>query len=271
MISFITVGRDDDYGSGFLSRLHISISKNIEMIENFDMPYEYLVVEWCPVGNYLIYNEEFKDLFNNKSLMDIIVKPSVSLEENLNPKIFYEYFAKNVGIRMSKYDVLVLLNSDVILPEETMKLIIDLVKNNFDQEHYYKLLYRVQVDDDLKTIKRECLHRPKSPDAVIGGFYAGDFLLVDKNALIKYGQGYDETNPGHRTIGQTAMDGEMLWNLYSGGITLQLLDADYLHINHGRSSSRGGLYNMSGYVNKPNWGFVDYPKKILSEKLIEIG
>ncbi len=65
------------------------------MIEKFDTPYEYLVVEWCPVKDYLIYNEKFKDLFNNKNLADIIVKPSVSLKENLDPKIFYEFFAKN--------------------------------------------------------------------------------------------------------------------------------------------------------------------------------
>ena len=32
MISFITIGRDDDYGERFLDRLYLSISKNIESI-----------------------------------------------------------------------------------------------------------------------------------------------------------------------------------------------------------------------------------------------
>lgn len=270
MISFITVGRDDDFGKNFLSRFYTSIAKNIEAIEKFAVPYEYLVVEWCPVKNYLIYNEKFEGLFNNKNLVNIIIKPNVSTEENLNPKIFYEYFAKNVGIRMSKYDLLLILNSDIILPEATMKIIVDLIKNNFDKKHYYKLLYRARVDDELKLIKKDCLHRPKSPDAVIGAYFAGDFLLVDKDTLIKYGEGYDEINPGHRTIGQTGMDGEMLWNLHRRGVTLEFLDADYWHIEHGRPP-HDDVYNMAGYVNKPNWGFIDYPQKVVSKKLIEIG
>ncbi|HEY4506722.1 MAG TPA: hypothetical protein VJH71_00970 [Candidatus Paceibacterota bacterium] len=270
MISFITIGRDDDYGGNFLNSLHTSISKNIEAIEKFDIPYEYLVVEWCPIRDYLVYNDKFKDLFNSKNLVDIIIKPDVSVKENLNPKTFYEYFAKNVGIRISKYDVLIILNADIVLPEEAIKVIVDLVKNNFDKKHYYKLLYRVQADDDLKIIKSESVHRPKSPDAVIAGYFAGDFLLIDKHTAINYGGGYDETNPGHRTISQTGMDGEMLWNLYKKGITLQFLDANYLHIEHKRPA-HDDVYNQDGYTNKPNWGFIDYPKKIISEKLIEIG
>lgn len=271
MISFITVGRDDDYGNNFLNRLYLSISKNIEMIEKFDIPYEYLLVEWCPFKNYLTYNERFKDLFNDKNLVDIIIKPNISLKENLDPKIFYEYFAKNLGIRMSKYDVLLILNSDIILPEKTMEIIVDLVKNNFDKKHYYKPLNRVRVDHDLNIIKRESVHRPRSADAVIAGYFAGDIVIVDRNTITKYGGGYDETNPRHRTIAQTGMDGELLWNLHREGITLQFLDADYWHIEHDRPVSHDRTYNVSGYVNKPNWGFVDYPKEVLSEKLFEIG
>ena len=271
MISFITVGRDDDYGNNFLNRLYISISKNIEIIENFDIPYEYIIVEWCPVKNYLIYNEKFKGMFNSKNLTDIIIKPSISSSENLNPKIFYEYFAKNVGIRMSKYDVLVILNADVVLPEKTMGTIVDLARSNFNKNHYYKPLNRVRVDNELNIIKRECVHRPKNPDAVIGGYFAGDILIVGRDTIIKYGEGYDETNQRHRTISQNGMDGEILWNLYQKGITLQFLDTDYWHIEHGRPNSHDGAYNVNGYVNKSNWGFTDYPRKVLSDKLIEIG
>ena len=62
----------------------------------------------------------------------------------------------------------------------------------------------------------------------------------------------------------------MLWNLYKRGVTLQFLDADYWHIEHGRPNVHDESYNMNGYTNKPNWGFIDYPKKVESEKLIEI-
>ena len=66
------------------------------------------------------------------------------------------------------------------------------------------------------------------------------------------------------------MDGEILWNLYRRGVTLQFLEADYWHIEHGRPP-HDDVYNKNGYTNKPNWGFVDYPRKAVSEKLIEIG
>jgi hypothetical protein len=270
MLSFITVGRDDDYGGSFLDRLFTSISKNIEAAEKFNLRYEYLLVEWCPIKNYLIYNDKLKDLFRDKNLVDIIIKPEVSLKERLNPKIFYEYFAKNAGIRLSRFDILVILNADVILPEKTIGIIVDLARN-FDKNHYYKPIRRVEVDHNLDIIKTESVHRPKHPDAATGGYFAGDILIVGRSAVIKYGEGYDETNPKHRTISQNKMDGEMLWNLYKKGITLQFLDADYWHIEHARPNVHDETYNMNGYANKSNWGFTDYPKKALSEKLIEIG
>lgn len=54
MISFLTIGRDDNYGGNFLGRLHQSIIHNIKNIELLNVNYEYLVVEWCPQRDYLI-------------------------------------------------------------------------------------------------------------------------------------------------------------------------------------------------------------------------
>ena len=140
MISFVTIGRNDDYGHRFIDRFYLSVSENLKTIEQFDIPYEYLIVEWSPIKEYLIYEDRFKILFeNNKNLVDIVVLPSVAIEEGLDPTVFYEYFAKNVGIRMCKYDVLILLNSDIVIPYETMKLFVDLVKNGLGEMDYYKL------------------------------------------------------------------------------------------------------------------------------------
>ena len=185
MISFITVGRDDDYGKNFLQRMHMSVSKNIDAIEKFGVPYEYLVVEWCPVKKYLIHNELFENLFRTKNLVDIVIKPEVSQKEQLDPVIFYEYFAKTAGIRTSRYDLLVILNADIVVPETTMQIIADMARNGFNASHYYRPLYRVKVDDNLNTLKRTSVHRPKSPDAVVCGYYAGDFLVASREAIIR--------------------------------------------------------------------------------------
>jgi hypothetical protein len=274
MISFITTGRDDDYGGGgnFLDRLYISLSKNIEILERFNVEYEYLVVEWSPIKNYLINNEKFRQLFLNKNLIDVVVKSNVAVSENLNSNKFFEYFAKNVGVRISKYEVLILLNSDIIIPPETMREIINLFHEKHDEKHFYRLINRVQIDINLNILKRECIHYPNNPDAIICGYCSGDILIINKNFFIESGDGYDETNMGHRVTSQTGMDGEILWNLHHKGITLMFLQADYWHINHSKIGVHtDGIYNTNGYVNKPNWGFINYPKNIISKKLIEIG
>lgn len=271
MISLITTGRDDDYGKNFLNRLYTSISKNIEGIKQLNIPYEYLVVEWCPFKNYLINHPDFEDLFKRNNIVDIIVKPVVGTNEKLNPKIFYEYFAKNAGVRRSNSDFLIILNSDIVLPMKTIELIGEAYKDKAHKNHFYRPIYRVQVNDNLEILKKECVHYPSNPDAVICGYCSGDILIVNKNAFISYGQGYDETNPRHRTVSQAGMDGEILWNLHRNNITLKFLDSEYWHINHEKPNTYDGTYNTNGYNNKTNWGFIDYPQNIISEKLIEIG
>lgn len=270
MISFITTGRDDDYGKNFLNRLYTSITKNMQSIERYDVEYEYVIVEWAPMKDYLIYNEMFKSLFEIKNMVDVIVKSDIIPKENLQSNIFYEYFAKNAGIRLAKYDSLIIVNSDVIIPNETMEKIVDLDKIGFDKKRFYRVRNRVQSDDNLNLSERLDLHFPDNPDAAICGAYAGDLLIVDRETLINYGEGFDETNPSHRTISQASMDGEILWNLHHKGITLEFIGKEYWHINHG-TVPKAGSYNMKGYINKPDWGFISYPKKIINEKLIEIG
>ena len=272
MISFITVGRDDDYGNRFLDRLHLSISKNIETIERLNVSYEYLVVEWSPVRDYLINNENFVDIFQKKNVINVIIKPEVGIKENLKPTIFYEYFAKNVGIRVSRYDTLVILNSDIIIPDDTMKAFIDLKIDESNDKKFYRPSIRVDVDYNLNKIST--FYLTKNYDEInikYGGGFGGDMLVINKDILIKYGEGYDETNPRHRTISQTNMDGEILQNLLLNGVALHQINNNYLHIHHNHPNGRDGECNLNGYTNKPNWGFIDYPKKNVSENLIEIG
>lgn len=270
MISIITTGRDDDYGEGFLDRLHKSVEANSKYLKSKNIPYEYLICEWNPIRDYLCNNSKFKGLFEDYNLKSVAVLNSVAQKENLNQEIFYEYFAKNAGIRNSKYDTLLLLNSDIIIPEKSFDEILHIVNKGLDKNKFYRLEYRNQVDNDLNLIKRETIYYPENPDAVICGYCSGDFLLINKNTLVDHGEGYDETNAQHRTISQTAMDGEILWNLHNKGICIELISHPYLHINHGRTHQRDGFYNMNGYKNKPNWGFIDYKKEIISDRLIII-
>ena len=66
------------------------------------------------------------------------------------------------------------------------------------------------------------------------------------------------------------MDGEILWTLNSKGVTLKFIEEKYFHINHGHPNSVDGVYNMSSYENKENWGFIDYTKEIIKPNVFVI-
>jgi hypothetical protein len=267
MISIITTGRDDNYGKNFLDRLHTSITKNTELFLQFNIEYEYIVVEWNPINNPLYKNEKFSSFFENPNHKNIIVTQSVSEAENLSPTVFYEYFAKNVGVRNSSNDNILILNSDIIVSKECGEAIHQLYLNGLSKDKFYRARYREQLNPDLTPLNTEDCHKPHYADHVICGYYSGDFLLIHKDIF----PGYDETNPHHRDdLFQTSMDGEMLWKLHKEGVNLEFIESKYSHINHGKDNPYNNHYNQDGYENKTNWGFTQYEKEYISENIIVI-
>jgi len=270
MISIITTGRDDNYGQDFIARLKKSLQSNIEYLEKNNIEYEYIAVEWNPIKNYLSDNSDLRELFNNKNLKNVIVSNSVSKKENLSETIHFEYFAKNVGVRDSKFENILLLNSDIVLPDSTFDKIIELCNTGLSTNKFYRARFREQVNMDMSRILIEDCHYPDNPDAIICGYCSGDFLLMKKYIFCNVAKGYDETNQSHRTISQTGMDGEILWNLHNKGVSLEFIDDVYSHINHGKPNPYDGAYNVNGYDNKDDWGFIKYHKRYISENIIII-
>jgi hypothetical protein len=270
MITIITTGRDDDYGHGFLDRLYSSIKNNIEILHSSDVEYEYIICEWNPIKETLLFHEKFKELFEKYNLREVIISNSVVENEKLNQNIFYEYFAKNAGVRNAKYENILIINSDIVIPSDSFSIIFENIKKGLDKNKFYRLEFREQIDNNFNFIKKESIYYPSNPDSIICGYCSGDFLLVDKNSFIEYGMGYDETNLSHRTISQTGMDGEILWNMYNNGMRIELLPYNYKHINHGKPNPYDNHYNVNGYKNKLDWGFINYKHEILSNKLTYI-
>jgi len=270
MITIITTGRDDDYGQGFLDRLKKSILTNIQYLEKNKIDYEYIVAEWNPVKNFISQNEDFVEMFKNERLKNVIAMPTVSEKEGLSREVFFEYFAKNLGARMASNDMLLFLNSDIIVSENCFDKIINLCKDKNNKNHFYRARYRGQYDNNLNLITVEDCHYPRNPDSIICGYCSGDFLLVHKEIFYNVAKGYDETNSNHRKSFQSGMDGEILWNLHKNNITLEFIEEKYFHINHGHPNKVDGFYNTDGYVNKDNWGFIDYNKNIIKPNLIVI-
>lgn len=265
MLSIVTTGRNDNYGGDFVGRAGTSINQNLGQFVQLGVEFEYIIVEWMPFKKYLLDTHEFffaKDFF--PELREVIIDRSIAEPEKLNPDIYFEYFAKNAGIRRTKYDNVLIINADIILPEETCKEIVELCQKELDPNKFYRNRYRYNGDQLID------LHNPAFADACICGAYSGDFLLIDSTALINVGQGYNEDDPEHRVTYQTGMDGEILWNMYNAGMRLEFLQNGYKHIPHGKDRGYDNYKIGQSYHNKPYWGFVNYPSRFEKDGRIEV-
>jgi hypothetical protein len=274
-ISLITVGRDDNFAEDFIFRLYKSISSNIKFLEKNNITFEYIIVDWFPInGQYLHKNSTLKPLFDDKRIKNIVVENSIAKAEDLNPLVFYEYFAKNVGIRAAKNDYIFIINSDIIIPQQMWNNICEVLgHNNVNTQNFFRPYERVNIefvnDNELQIADTLVLKEPGNPDSVICGGYSGDFLFVSRQVLLEKGRGYNEEDLDHRQKErwQTGMDGEILWNLHNNGISLKYFNAQYYHIKHGNSAPQvpsgrkqvDGHYKLNAhYINKDNWGFINY-------------
>lgn len=267
MLSVITTGRNDDYGGNFTERAAVSIGHNLAVFTDIgfnEENLEYLLVEWMPFRNYLCTTDEFDIVNYFHPFRTIVVDRTIAKPENLNPDIYFEYFAKNAGIRRTKFNNILLINADILLPVQTAREIQTLCQNGLDPNLFYRNRYRYNGDQLVN------LHDPSFSDACICGAYSGDFLLVNKDSLVNIGQGYNETDPDHRITYQTGMDGEILWNMYNAGMRLQFLENPYKHIPHGKDRTYDNYKIGQSYVNKPDWGFIKYPSAFEIDDTVEV-
>ena len=287
-LEIITLGRDDDYGGGFLDRFHESIHQNIKNISNFDIDWGYLLVDWFPQDNrYLYESEKIKNLFNNKNVRSLIVDKSIAHPENLSETSFYELFAKNAGVRHTNSEWILILNADIIVPDCMWSEIRDIIQNDKGEINFYRARYRTEIM--LGDCHKAALEKPPAshtnnflnhvvdmkketnPDDHVGGPFGGDLVMMRKSVFCEVGKGYDETNMGHRskTLRQATMDGELLLNLDINGAKMVQFKSPYIHIFHGHpfnAHRTSDAHNPNGYQNKKDWGFTKYKKEATFNK-----
>jgi len=275
MLSIVTHARNDNYGGldwngkSYIDRVYEALSANIKSIEKLTIPYEYIIAEWCSSNEYLMNLPRFKELFeNNKNLRTVSVKKDVAVKENLNPEQYFEYFAKNAGIRQSTYENLLVINSDIIIYPATMKVINDMVLQSLKDEVLYKFIWRYHgrgphPQEQTGIIKcnepRHMVHA--------GGAMAGDIMLMTMNGFIIYGHAYDEMDPHHRELSHSGMDTEFCVNWETNGGRIEWIDASYWHINHHHPNVYAKTRVPTPYKYKSNWGFIDYNISKINDQL----
>lgn len=143
-----------------------------------------------------------------------------------------------------------------------------MLKNGL-KDKFYRARYRSNLDEEMHPVDKLDLYAKHLPDGFLCAGFSGDFLLVKKDLFCNVAKGYDEVNPGHRLGRQTFCDGEILYQFHKNGIVLELIEDVYFHIRHSKNTGyQSARYNMNGYDNKPNWGFIDYPRKQVNKALV---
>ena len=275
-LSVVLGGRDDNYGENFIPRLKQSLENNLSKLDKSGLDYEMIVVDFNPLNNqYLHKNNFLEEVLSHPKIKNIIVDNSVVLAENLGPTTYYEYFAKNVGCKNSSGELIFITNSDILITDCLIDEIVKEVKNKDKNDYFYRVRYRGEISlgmiPDESNEPVEDLHHPEFPDACICGLYSGDSSMFSRDVLFNVATAYNEGEMRHRThVHQSAMDGEILWNVYRKGKKLRFLEAHYYHIFHGPRPQRDNFYHQGTYENTEDWGFVKYPKEKINENIVFI-
>lgn len=274
-ISFILGARDDGYMGDFINRFEKMLENNISIINDSGVSCEIIVVDFNPFDEkYLYLNSQISKYLSNDIVKNIIVDRSILITDYLNGTTFYEYFAKNIGARRSLGQMLFFTNADIIITKE----IIEYIKNELSSDRLYSSCYRCRYRIDAEVsgfdksiIQKLDLCNSDADDAFLVAGYSGDATFMHRNVFIETATGYDERSAEHRTpAGQSSMDGEILWNLHYNNINIVATDLEYYHVNHQRSPEKDGSYLKYKYINRENWGFIDFPTKIINENTIMI-
>ena len=259
-LSIVFGGRDDNYGETFIQRLEKALEYNIPLLDKSGLDYEIIAVDFNPIDQkYLYENESLSSFLKNKRVKNVIVDNTVILEEDLCSTTYYEYFAKNAGIRVSTGDFIFVTNSDILLTQSLIDKIKEELKNDNKDDYFYRVRYRgdIQLDQqpsdnpriipngDLLTghldgwgdpeqvldLHQNLIHHGLQQEDPVLGLWSGDASMFSRNVMFNVATAYNESEYGHRTEkNQANMDSEILWNLYKRGKQLKLLEAPYYHL-----------------------------------------
>ena len=174
MISIVLVGRNDNYGGDFKERLFATTRYQVAELDARAVDYEIVYVEWNPLPDSPPLAEKVVREF--EKARGFIVDPLVHqlLSDNSTVGVM-EFHAKNVGVRRSRGDMVLLTNPDNYFGKE----ILDCLADDDFAVNTAHVAGRVNIDDSGDIDNRDLRERPPSTPERIGT--PGDFLLCSRS------------------------------------------------------------------------------------------
>ena len=118
-LSVVVTGRNDDYGGDFHHRLQTSVRWWSHHVKEFEIPTEYVFVNWNPLPDKPSLFDTI-EWYPNKYFEIKFVEVPYKIHEEFNkpevrkPNQLYEFIAKNVGIRRATGKYILSTNADIL-------------------------------------------------------------------------------------------------------------------------------------------------------------
>lgn len=126
-ISIVASSRNDDHGGDLLRRMNFFIKGLDQQVTRHKSNAELIIVEWNPPSDKPLLHEVLESPSTGSllTIRYIIVPNSTHIRMIHHDKFsLYQYIAKNVGIRRSKGDFILLTNVDLIFSDELWEFLV---------------------------------------------------------------------------------------------------------------------------------------------------
>lgn len=199
-----------------------------------NFPVEYILVEWNPPAGLPLLSS----LVQQREGIRIIVVPKSLHDTIFNPhgQDFFEWRAKNVGIRRAQGKFIVATNADDIFSTELMVRLKNLREDSFYRVNRYDLMAQGGKVFRVKRASGDFAPGEDFTQSKTGVPYStdmphfnssGDFLAMSRQNWHRL-RGYPEGDH------DGSVDGEMVWIAHKTGLKQVVLDEPLYHLEHPR-------------------------------------
>lgn len=138
-ISFVVVGRNDNYGGSFLDRINVFVKNLLTLSERYELPSELVIVEWNPPSDTPGLKDAvaWPDLVRKFCAVRIVEVPYAVHRKfaNAEKMPIFEYIGKNVGVRRARGTFVLVTNPDTLFSGGLIKR---LAERNLAMASYYR-------------------------------------------------------------------------------------------------------------------------------------
>ncbi|MCB0638458.1 MAG: hypothetical protein KDC54_17635 [Lewinella sp.] len=126
-LSIVVSGRNDNYGGDFERRLQRFVDRLTYLIEKYQLPTELLLVNYNPLADRPGLEQMIQWPAGRRHLrIRMITVPPDVHRQFIDPSIrktlpFFEFVAKNIGLRRATGAFILATNADILFPEEMVR------------------------------------------------------------------------------------------------------------------------------------------------------